>query len=71
MVNSVVTVSLPLASKEVCVLRLSSQPVNPSIDHSMISDVLLSDFENVLATFRFFLERNSKARCWVAYQERR
>ncbi|XP_022095358.1 methyltransferase-like protein 23 isoform X2 [Acanthaster planci] len=44
----------------------------PQFDVILASDCFYDsrDFENIMATLHFFLDRNSDAKCWTTYQER-
>eukprot|EP00057_Strongylocentrotus_purpuratus_P032870 XP_789211.3 PREDICTED: methyltransferase-like protein 23 [Strongylocentrotus purpuratus] len=61
------------------VIGLTWGRVSPAMATLSLVDVVLAsdcfydskDFEDVLVTFRYFIDKNPDCQCWVTYQERR
>nr|XP_054763757.1 histone-arginine methyltransferase METTL23-like [Lytechinus pictus] len=65
--------------EDINVIGLTWGRVSPDMATLPVVDVVLAsdcfydskDFEDVLVTFRYFIDKNPECQCWVTYQERR
>ncbi|KAJ8037399.1 Methyltransferase-like protein 23 [Holothuria leucospilota] len=64
--------------EDVSIMGLSWGRFTPQMLELPPQDIILAsdcfydskDFEDIVATFKFFIQRNNKCQCWVTYQQR-